>query len=405
MVCHLWDLADEGLEGVLDRLAGEVGVTGVCLPVVCPSASHLRARPGVAAPAFRIAGGVFFTPQEEFYVATRCKPVVSKWLRSRDLFRRVAEACQARSLECRAIVDASSAGDLASRYPHAAAKTAFGDAWPARVCPVNPDVQAFLAAVCRDLATNYQISAIELAGLSPGRAASARSEFDLAPDLGPGGWALMGVCFCESCRQLGGTGPGFREVDPAAAARSVEVRLRRVFDSGEQISGGVDGVFSQDQPLAAHVAAQWRAIGDLVATIAGECGCDLVLRWYDNAICAAAGTVAIRELAPEVRFQMPVPMPLSADAVERTARAACELAGGAARAELLMRPFGPDAVGSGETLAQALVADLARLADLGLASVDLESYGQASEAGLAAVRQAVRFARRAPGGPGDGRPA
>ena len=40
MAVYPWDLADEGLEGVLDRLRGEVGLTGLSLWVGAPAGTR-----------------------------------------------------------------------------------------------------------------------------------------------------------------------------------------------------------------------------------------------------------------------------------------------------------------------------------------------------------------------------
>jgi hypothetical protein len=404
MVCHLWDLADEGIEKVLDHLASEVGVAGVSVPVVCPAVSHLRTRPGLTPRVAWAPGGVFFAPHEQLYAATRCKPVVSRWLKSRDLLGEVVEACRARSLDCRAVVHTTNAGQMASRYPDAAVKTVFGDGWPDRICPVNPDVQAFLTAICRDLAANYGVSAIELADLYPGRTLTAQPGCASSPRLGSGGWALLKLCFCESCRQLSGAGSQSADVDPAAAARSVEVRLQKVYDSGGTSSAGPGGLPADDPVLAAYVTAQWRAMGKLTAVIARECRGDLVLRCYDDAVRAADAPFGGPELPPGVKVQMAVRALDPSDAVDAAAGTAVESAGGAARAELLIRLLAGDAAQSADASGQALVRGLARLNDLGLASVTMESYGEMPAAGLDGVRQAIRFARRASGGPAGSQP-
>ena len=150
LICHPWDLLDEGVDEVLARLHGELGVTGVCVPAVCAPLATLRTRPGVSPRIFRTRGGLFFAPGEDYYQATRCTPAVSTWLKGRNPLRRIADGCRKLGLDCRAMAACSTAGRIVARHPHAAAKTVFGDPWPDRLCPINPDAQAFLIAVCRD---------------------------------------------------------------------------------------------------------------------------------------------------------------------------------------------------------------------------------------------------------------
>ena len=40
--CYLWDLLDEGVESVVDRLTGEIGATGVCVPATYHSIDKTR---------------------------------------------------------------------------------------------------------------------------------------------------------------------------------------------------------------------------------------------------------------------------------------------------------------------------------------------------------------------------
>ena len=405
LVCHLWDLAAEGVDEVLDRVQGELGLTGVCIPVVCPPISQLRARPGDGPRIFRSAGGAFFNPQDRHYAATRCKPIAAAPPKLRDLFGRVVDACRNRRLDCRAVVYVTRAGPMAGRYPQAAAKTAFGDAWADRVCPVNPDVQALLAATCDDLVSNYGITGIELAELHAGRLATVSSSLDLGFDLGPGGQALLGVCFCESCRQLAGSAADAGGLDASAAARSVEVRLARVFHSGEPLPGPVPQVFADDPPLRVHLAAQWRAIRQGLESIPRQPGCDLIVRTYDDVItdhpggCPLIGDDPSR--SPDAVLAVPGVGP--ADAIEQTARVTLQQAGDRMRAEMVIRPCGDDTSSTAD--APTLVRTLSRLAELGLASVDLESYGTIPTAGLTAIKQAARFARRTPIGPAPEPPA
>ena len=58
--CYLWDLVDEGIEEVLDRLQGEAGATGVGVGVCCPRTAVLRPHRGPLsqADASRLATGL-----------------------------------------------------------------------------------------------------------------------------------------------------------------------------------------------------------------------------------------------------------------------------------------------------------------------------------------------------------
>lgn len=400
MICHLWDLLDEGVGEVLDRLQGELGVSGVCVPVVCPPLAQLRCRPGAGPRIFRTRGGAFFTPQEAYYQATRCKPAASSWLKNRNPLQLVAEQCRKRKLDCRAVVHSSSAGLLARHHPQTAAKTVFGDAWPERVCLVNPDVQALLVGLCRDLAENYQLSAIEMRGFHTGRIRPDSLGFDPPFDLGPGGYALLQMCFCESCRQLADRGsevsPG---VGPESAARSAEVRLRRIFEAGPA-AGGLDLTWEQlladDAPLRKHAASQWRALAGLLESIRRECDCPVILHTYDDLLQGAAGTHPLADggaigAAAAVLAHV---RGTSQSETDEVARTVVGLAGPGQGAEVEIRPYVGQPADAEPTDAPALVRNLSRLVELGIRSVNLDNCGQIPESAWPGVKQAIRFARR-----------
>lgn len=391
LICHPWDLLDEGVDEVLDRLHGELGASGVCVPVVCPPLAVLRARPGAWPRIFRTRGGLFFAPQEEYYQATRCKPVVSTWLKGRNPLRQIADGCRKHKLACRAVVATSTAGRMTARHPHAMAKTVFGDPWPDRLCLVNPEVRSFFVAVCRDLADNYSPTAIELTELHPGRIGQPSAGFGAGFDIGPGGEALLRICFCESCRQLDQTG----SVDVASAARSAEVHLSGVLETGRPIDQVASQVLSDDPALCAYVQSRWRALSELVRSVHNEVGCELIVHAYDDPVSATAAPYPLTDNgAPPVDAVLtPVEQPLG-EHVESIARSASARAGPGTRVELQIPAWTLCGGTARSPEAAMLVRTLSRLAELGIASVNLDSYGQIPAAGLTGVKQAVRFARR-----------
>src|SRR5262249_48576048 len=93
MCCNLWDLVDEGIDTVLDRLKGEAGITGISVPLSCPVDTYFRPHQGVSPRRFRTRGGVQFQPHSQTYASTRLRPIVAEWLRKTNPLTQVAEAC------------------------------------------------------------------------------------------------------------------------------------------------------------------------------------------------------------------------------------------------------------------------------------------------------------------------
>ena len=111
IVVYPWDLLDEGIDVVLDRLQGEVGVDGVSLWIATRAVTQLRVR-RVEPRCFRTRGGVFFQPSDECYAASQIKPPVSSWMQDRDPLAFVAKACVDRGLKLRVKLSAACTGRL-----------------------------------------------------------------------------------------------------------------------------------------------------------------------------------------------------------------------------------------------------------------------------------------------------
>lgn len=393
MVCHLWDLVDHGVDEVLDRLQGELGVSGVSVPVVCSPAALLRLGTQASPRIFRTRGGAFFRPDDRYYQATRCRPVVADWLKGRNPLEQVARGCRKRDLGFRVSVCTSLAGRFASRYPEGRAKTVFGDPWEHRLCLVNPDVQALMVGLCRDLADTYAPDAIELHELHVGRFGPSFLPVDPGVDLGPAGRTLLAICFCESCRQLAGTGVA------GAAADYVTERLQRTFESGIATLSPPTEALAEDAALQSHVQRQWRSVNAMLNNIQAECPCECVVQYYEDCIITdvapeASPTEESESEAVQRLFRVSL---TDMDAFDQQVRGAISTSGAAGRTELIV----PAHAGSGEETGsptQALVRGLSRAAELGVAGVNLDNYGQLPSEGRTVVKQAVRFARRKPAG-------
>ncbi|MHC4089982.1 MAG: hypothetical protein ACYSVY_06835, partial [Planctomycetota bacterium] len=392
MICHLWDFLDEGVEEVLDRLQGELGVTGVCVPVVCGPLSQLRCRPDAAPRVFRSRGGLFFAPDDAYYQGTRCKPPTSEWLKSRNPLQQIADGCHKRGLACRGVVDTSSVALLAARHPQAAAKTVFGDAWPDRVCLVNPDVQALFVGLCRDLVANYGLKAIELSEFHSGRIGQACRSLVSPFGLGRGAHTLLGLCFCESCRQRSDRRPASNGAEVGSAARSAEMRLRRIFETGQPLDLAADRLLADEPPLRAYVEGQWRAIADLLEAICRDSGCPVILHTYQDLIHAGtdphplAEGGAIRDLSGVLTHVANA----AGSEAEEAARTVVGLAGPSQSAEVQIRPYAGQPPESPPDDAPALVRSLSRLVELGVRSVNLDNYGQLPETAWSGIKQATR---------------
>ncbi len=200
MRAFVWDLADEGIHEVLDRLA-PLGIDGVHLALAfhggrfyCP---HNRRHAMVHAPD----GAVYFQPLLSCYEALR--PRVHPEYGSGVFVSRVREALHERGMSLTAWVVLFNNLTLSAAHPHACGVNALGDRIEGALCPANPDVRAYAQALVENLAHRVGVDAIELEDFSFASQQSYRgarwAEIPIGPNLG----YLLGLCFCPHCRNRG----------------------------------------------------------------------------------------------------------------------------------------------------------------------------------------------------------
>jgi hypothetical protein len=378
--CFLPDLTDGGIDTALDRLQGEVGVTGITVPIATPPLAYVRRIPGLAGRIFHSRGGIFIQTDDQYYDRTRVKPVLSNWLKGRDPLAPVTERCRIRRLDLRLEISATLTGRMATRYPEASTKTVFGDTSPARMCLLNPDVAEWLRALAADACEHFAPAAIELADFHAGRRDLPAAE--LARDTS---WPkqtaeLLSICFCESCRQMA----AHAGVPVESAARAATVRLEQILtedipptDSQQPSRNSLSGLPAVlcDYTDAQHNALQ-RVLQDIVAAVRVP----VVHLAYSDEIhslsdsLAAGGRTISRMMLVEI------------DDVD----VASTLNNSAFRAHWARLPLARGA----QRDPQSLVRALTDVAQHGVRGVELYHYGIASPTDLTAAKQAIRFARR-----------
>ncbi len=199
--CYPWDLLDEGIDEVLDRLQDRVGATGLTLVTASDEIEQFRPRPGVEPRIYRTTGGIYFQPNDQNYQATRLKPPVWEQHRKMDVLARISEHSADRRLDLRLSISPFCSRRLVNKHPEVACKNAYGIASRGVMCPVNPDVREYLLSMVRDLAAYDNASAIVLdevqtpAATDPLPYVQALAMFD--SDV----TTLLNICFCESCLQ------------------------------------------------------------------------------------------------------------------------------------------------------------------------------------------------------------
>lgn len=196
----VWDLADEGIHEVLDRLA-QLGIDGVHLALAfhggrfyCP---HNHRHAMVHAPD----GALYFQPLLSCYEALR--PRVHPEYGSGVFVSRAREALHERGMSLTAWVVLLNNLTLSTSYPEATGINALGDRIEGSLCPSNPDVRTYAQALIEDLAHRVGVDAIELEDFSFGSHLSYMGARWVGIPIGPNLGYLISLCFCPHCRHRG----------------------------------------------------------------------------------------------------------------------------------------------------------------------------------------------------------
>lgn len=373
MRAYPWDLIDEGVTPVLDRLRGEVGVTGISVWMATPAVTQLRARP-VDPRVFRTRGGLFFHPDDEAYAGTRCKPIVSGWLKGKDPLKRVADACADRGMDLRVMVSAAMTGRLAQRHAEMTCKSVFGDDSHTSLCLAHPDVQVYLCGLVHDLSSNYRLAGVVMADFLTGWMEAFTPEVQTAFPLGEVGTTLLSTCFCESCHQRASEAG----VDVGTARQSVEAILQRTLETKTTRYPHMTALLTEETPLAGYYRWLTRELFSLLERLTQQCGCELLLsrraegteQWQHGDLGSSIPAAVITR-------------------IERHDQLTAALCPAAKRSELcLSAKLVTDAPGP------ELVATIARAVERGFSGVTFDNYGLLPDTALTPIKQAIRFARR-----------
>ena len=380
--CYPWDLVDEGVDRVLDRLRGEAGVSGISVATHYHGVDQLRPHAGVSPRRFRSAGGAQFQPDAGAYVATRYRPAVAEWLRKSDPLAAIGEACTKRDLLLRAWHVCMHGAAAVERYPAGAVKDAFGEVNPSWLCPSNLDVRELLRAMVADLSGRYPFDSIELEQVGFPNDLHSHAHPKTGFPCGEAGDWLRSLCFCESCRQMASRDG----VDTEAAAAAARRHLERIFATGEPLHVGPADLAADEPTLIGYVDWRCRQVTSLVQLVRSSCRCRLVVHRDGNRVWAGADYAAI---ASHCDALMPICYGDDPGGLEAAVAEAAAEVGGVDRVEVGLSACTPPCADSA-----ALVASVKKVVELGVRSVNIYHYGLIPERRLEWIRQASRYARR-----------
>jgi hypothetical protein len=397
MFAFATDLADEGLDAVLDNVQHRAGVDELTLAVAYHAGRDIFPHNPSRKVRYLEGGTVFYRPDEGRYGELR--PRTSGLARRGDPLGELCEAADSRDMGVNAWIVFLHNDRLGFEQPECATRNVFGDRYLTDLCPANPDVRAFASALASDVGA-YGVSNIFAESLHFHGLGHGYHHERYFGDLGAVGTFLLGLCFCVHCleaaRDVG--------VDADMVHHSVRAELEHRFEEEEEWEAGEPAREQLEQvggtELLGYLGSRMRTVTSLVEEVAAaSAGTNLSFMDLSGAQKGFATGEPEGEPAPEIGWQMGVDVSdLAAfcDGVEVLGyaadpdRVASDLAaylaliGDPAGIGLLLRPMPPD-----NRDADNLAAKLALARDLGLPRTDFYHYGFCRLGALDRVRQAL----------------
>ncbi|MBS3947041.1 MAG: hypothetical protein KGZ57_01870 [Dethiobacter sp.] len=153
-----WDLLDEGIPRVLDRLQSS-NIGGINVAVNYHTGRFFLPHNPKRKLYYPEPGALYFEPDPAWYQKSKIKPPVSK-LTSRDFLKQLREETARRGMKLTAWSLGLHNSFIGFNYPDTAAVNVFGDLDYTSLCPANEDVRKLFLDMYTDLSQNYEFDSI-----------------------------------------------------------------------------------------------------------------------------------------------------------------------------------------------------------------------------------------------------
>jgi hypothetical protein len=399
MLAFATDLHDEGIATVLDNVQNRAGVDGLTMAVAYHDARDLFPHNPVRKVRYLEGGAVFFPPDDTRYEGLQ--PLVSELARSGDLLGELCEAAGERGMHVNAWAVFLHNDRLGFSHPECAIQNAFGDRYLTDLCPSNPDVRTYARTLASDIA-RYDVCTILSESLHFHGLGHGYHHERYFYELGAVGTYLLGLCFCEHCREAALQSG----VDAELVHRTVRDELERRFSGGS--NEDPEGLTREElepfggEEMLGYLDARTQMVTSLVDEVATEASSGGVGFAVLDLCGAEKGFATGRPeggAAPAIGWQMGIDHAALAgvcDTVSATGYAADPgrlnldldayraLVTDASRLGLVLRPMPPDC-----RSAENLAAKVALARERGLGRLDFYHYGFCRLDALDWVHQAL----------------
>ena len=201
-----WDLADEGIDQALGRIADTAGLNSISLAQSYHISTYFLPHNPVRPLYWGEEGAVYFQPSESFYRDSPIEPLVSETVDGPGYMLDMVARIKARGLDFTSWLVFNYNHHLPARYPEAAKKDPFGHINLAQLCPASPLTRGYTLALCRDILDQFQPDEVNLESLAYLHFNYGFRNPKVAAKITPLCELLMGLCWCPHCLDHGRAG-------------------------------------------------------------------------------------------------------------------------------------------------------------------------------------------------------
>lgn len=378
-----WDLADGDPRAIAKRLRDDIGLDGISLAAAYHTFEMLRPHSPKRVLLQIPQAAVYFQPDVGLYAHTPIQPHVSPLMGANNWYADAADAGVGAGIELIAWTVFLHNSFQAGRHPECAEVTCTGDVSTSWLCPANPGVRAFAAALARDLAQNYGIALLECESLSYGGFGHTHYHVKRGVDLGSGGRMLLSLCFCDACR----TSAKGKGLDSDALSRAVAYRLRRILTSGIPPAESPEELIATVPQLEPFVRMRDEVVASLLEEVRAAAGVPVSFIFMGDRFNAAINRSRLAEIADYAETLAYTPD------TERIQATISGIVADLKNPQQLV--VGLQAYPPASPDAPTLGAGVERALELGIRRFSFYNYGIMPPANLAWIRQCIGDNRRA----------
>lgn len=194
-----WDLADEGVDAALDRIAGVAQQTEVQMATSYHISTYFLPHNPKRQIYFGEDGMVLFQPEAARYQRRRIRPRVSELVTGSPYYSALVDAIRNRGLRYGAWMVYAYNHHLARAYPDCAKQDALGNLSRAQLCVGNPETRAYFRTLTQEVLERFRPDSMFLESLSYLPFSYGFMNPKVFMEITPRDQYLLGLCFCQHC--------------------------------------------------------------------------------------------------------------------------------------------------------------------------------------------------------------